>query len=106
MGKVRVACRRINGISIRLTKLGWDDGTGDNVKPRVPDGLPVILAGPSSRLSGVNGTNRLDLDPGITEVDAGWIEQWLDQNKLNPFVVSGMIYVAGPVEEPAKAIPL
>ena len=106
MSKVRVACRIPNGISIRLYKTGWDDGTGDGVKPTVPDGPFVRLAGPSSRLTGAGATNRLDLEPSITEVDADWMNKWIEQNRgKNPFLDTGLIYIVGPVDEPSAGKP-
>lgn len=87
---VTVACRVMNGLSVRLHKRGEDDGTG--ARPMIADGAPVRLAGPSSIDAGVGSTERLDEVPITTEVDAEWWGKWHEQNKLNPFVSKGLVY--------------
>lgn len=103
--KVKVACRHTNGLTIRLFRKGYDDGTGSGYQPIVADGAPVKLNGPSPLHAGAGATARPDLEPGITEVDRGFMELWLNQNRLNPFVTRGMVYVLGPVEEPGEQQP-
>jgi len=90
---VKVACLIPNGIMIRLSKVGWDDGTRDGVKPMVHDGPGVRLNGPSPLHTGAGNTSPPDLDPGITEVDAEWWGKWLTQNALNPAVEMKQIYL-------------
>lgn len=100
MGKVRVACRQINGVTIALFKPGYDDGTGSGYKPIVRDGDPIVLKGPSALHTGAGNTEGAGLEAGITHVDADFMERWLAQNKdKNPLLNMGMIQVLGPVEE-------
>lgn len=90
---VRVACTVPNGVMIRMTKAGPDDGTGDGQKMMGHEGPGVRLNGPSSLQTGAGATERRDLAPGITEVDAEWMARWLDQNGLNPLVAQGAVRV-------------
>ena len=98
--KVKVACSVPNGLAIRLFKVGYDDGTGDNVKPMIGDGAGVRLNGPSALHTGAGNTSPTDLEPGITEVDAEWWGKWLAQNQQNPFVAERFVYE---FKEEAKA---
>lgn len=97
---VRIACRIPNGVAIRLSKVGWDDGTG--VKPTVHDGPGIRLNGPSPLHTGAGNTSPDDLEPGITDVDAEWWGKWLAQNRLNPAVQLKQIFL---LEEEAKSNP-
>ncbi|MHB8272525.1 hypothetical protein [Bradyrhizobium sp.] len=90
--KVKVACSVPNGLAIRLFKVGYDDGTGDNVRPMIGDGPGIRLNGPSSLHTGAGNTGGIGLEPGITEVDAAWWAAWLAQNQQNPFVGEKMVY--------------
>lgn len=99
MGQVKIACRQIGGVQIRLWKKGWDDGTGDNVRPTVVDGPPVALKGPSARLAGVQSSSPMDLEPEHTLVDADWWARWKDQNEgKNPLLDHGAIWEVGTAE--------
>lgn len=95
---VNIACRVPNGIMIRRSKTGFDDGTGDGVKPIVHDGPGIRLNGPSALHTGAGNTDRQDLAPGITEVDAEWWSAWLAQNQSNALVTMGQVYALD--EEP------
>jgi hypothetical protein len=86
----KVACRIVNGIAIHLGREGFDDGTGDGVKPWVRDGAIVRLKGPSSLMAGA-GTTSPVLEPVINEVDGEWIAKWFAQNAKNPIVTSKMV---------------
>lgn len=88
---VKVACTVPNGITLRLYKSGYDDGTGDGVKPMVYDGDQVRLAGPSSLHTGAHATARGDIEPTLTEVDGEWWAKWIKQNENNPAVTGGHI---------------
>lgn len=90
--KIKVACTVPNGLAIRLFKVGYDDGTGDNVKPMIGDGPGIRLHGPSALHTGVSNTGGIGLEPGITEVDAEWWGLWLKQNEKNPFVGECLVY--------------
>lgn len=106
MGKVKVACRQINGVTIALFKPGYDDGTGSGYRPIVRDGSPVVLKGPSSLHTGAGNTGGAGLEAGITEVDADFMERWIAQNKdKNPLLNFGMIQVLGPADEEPAAPP-
>ncbi len=96
---VKIACLIPNGIYVRLYKSGFDDGTGDGVKPTVHDGPAVRLNGPSPLHTGVGNTDPVDIEPGFTEVDAEWWEKWVEQNAINPAVATKQIFVA-PEDEP------
>lgn len=87
----RVACSVMNGISIRLSKPGYDDGTG--VKPMIHDGPPVVLRGPSSLHAGTANSWGAGSEPVVNEVDADWMGRWLEQNAENPLVADGHIKV-------------
>lgn len=89
---VRIACSVPNGIMIRLSRQGYDDGTGDGVRPMIGDGPPIRLAGPAALHTGVNATSGEGLEPGVTPVDAEWWAKWVDQHKLDPLIVGGYVY--------------
>jgi hypothetical protein len=97
--KVKIACRIPNGIMIALWKPGFDDGTGDGVKPTIRDGAAIRLRGPSGIHTGVNATEGHGLLPGLTEVDEEWWGKWWAANPKNPFVVDKMIYLHDPEQE-------
>lgn len=86
---VTVLCRVPNGIMLRLTKQGFDDGTG--FKPQIWDGAGVRLNGPSALHTGAGAPEGVHLDPVETEVDAEWFGKWLAQNAKNPLVVDGAV---------------
>lgn len=88
---VRVACLVPNGYMIRLSKPGFDDGTGDGARPTVHDGPGVRLNGPSALNTGAGSTESAE--PGVTEVDAGWFDRWLKQHELDPVVTMDQVYV-------------
>jgi hypothetical protein len=90
---VWVGCRIVNGIMIRLSKPGFDDGTGDGMRPMIHDGPGVRLKGPSSLHTGAGATERADLQPEFTEVDAEWFAAWLEQHKLDPLVAMEQVYL-------------
>jgi hypothetical protein len=90
--KVQVACHVPNGIMIALWKQGYDDGTGDNVKPTIRDGVTVRLNGPPAIHTGVNATDGAGLPPGLTEIDAEWWAKWWAANQRNPFVLEKRVY--------------
>lgn len=94
---VSVGCRVPNGIMIRLSKVGPDDGTGDGVKMMGHDGPGVRLSGPSSLHAGAGNTEGRGLEPEFTTVDAEWFAQWLEQHALDPLVTMGQVF-----EEKAK----
>jgi hypothetical protein len=94
MSIVKVACSVVNGVMIRLYKEGYDDGTGDGIKPMVKDGPGVRLRGPSALYAGTANAGGDDLVPEITEVDAEWFAEWMKQNAQNPMVTFGAIRVA------------
>jgi hypothetical protein len=96
MGMVKVACHHIGGLSIRLFRQGWDDGTGSGIKPIVPVGAPVVLSGPPNRRDslGTNSSGRVANSFGITEVDEEFMNEWVAQNSgKNPLLDSGVVYV-------------
>ena len=78
---VKVACTVVNGIMIRRSKPGFDDGTGDGMKPMVHDGPGIRLNGPSALHTGAGNTTREDLDPVITEVDDEWMKPGLSRTR-------------------------
>lgn len=88
---VRVACTITNGIMLQLWQTDYDDGTGDGEKMPRKDGPAIRLNGPSSLHTGAGATHRIDVPPGITEVDAEWWEKWKVQNKSNPYFDVGAI---------------
>lgn len=90
---VKVACTFPNGLMIRKSKPGVDDGTGDGEKMPAHDGPGVRLNGPSALHTGVGATQRDDLPPGITEVDGEWWDAWLAQNPENPLITQKVIYL-------------
>jgi hypothetical protein len=96
---VKVGCRVVNGLMIHRWKVGYDDGTGDGVKPMVHDGPGIRLNGPSSLHAGVGNTEGAGLEPGVTEVDAEWMGAVLEQNKMNPFFVQNQVYVIDEAEK-------
>lgn len=95
--KVRVACLIPNGLMIRL----WhrSERPEDGGSSIVADGPGIRLNGPSSTQTGAYATQRMDLEPGITEIDADWMTAWLEQNKASPFVGDRLIYVVEEVAE-------
>lgn len=95
----KVACSVVNGIAIRLSEPGYDDGTG---KPARASGSYVTIPGPSSLHTGVN--NTASYEPVISEVDADFIERWMEANQKNPMVTSGMLAVLH--EEQTEAVPI
>ena len=97
----KVACTVLNGITICKWKPGYDDGTGDGMKPMVKDGPPLRLNGPGGRLAGAgNSDGGVDLPPVVTEVPDDWgFDRWLEQNKENPFVTEGLIKLVQVEEE-------
>ena len=94
---VKVACHVIGGLLIGLTKPGYDDGTGDNVKTVAHDGPAIRLNGPDGRAGGVNPG---DPPPGITEVDGDWYYRWEKQNEQNPIVTLRQVYALPELSEP------
>lgn len=98
---VKIACHVPNGIYIRRSKPGFDDGTGDGVKSVVHDGPAIRLNGPSALHTGAGNTVREDLPPGITEVNGEWWDAWLDQHKADPLVTMKQVYLL-PSEEGTK----
>ena len=96
---VKVGCRVPNGVMIRLSKPGFDDGTGSGVREMVHDGPGVRLNGPSSIDTGAGNTDRRDLPPGETEVDAEWWRKWAEQHRLNPLLTSGNVFLLAEDEE-------
>jgi hypothetical protein len=93
---VQVACHVPNGIMIALWKPGYDDGTGDNVKPTIRDGAAIRLNGPSGLHTGINATDGLGLRAGLTYVDDEWWSKWLAANQQNPFVMQKQVYLFEP----------
>lgn len=98
--KVKIACRVVNGMQLHVFKRGPDDGTG--FRPMVKDGPMVRLAGPSAHEAGVGSTELLDADPCITEVPKAWADAWFEQNRENPFVAQGLIYMLPEDPEPSR----
>jgi hypothetical protein len=88
---VRVACLVPNGLLIRRFKPGPEDGGG----ALVAVGPGIRLNGPSSLHTGVGSTERKELDPGITEVDAEWMDAFLAQNPAdkNQMIADRLVYV-------------
>lgn len=94
MGMVKVACRQVGGISLRLYRRGWDDGTG--VTLNVPVGDAVVLNGPphQGHSLGIGLSDSNELGVGYTMVDEAWMSEWMEQNKgKNPFVDMGLIEI-------------
>lgn len=89
---VRVACLIPNGLMIRLTETGPDDGTGSGAHI-MGQSAGVRLNGPSSRRMGASATARQDLEPGVTEVEKAFMEKWLDQHKLDPAVTMRQVWI-------------
>jgi hypothetical protein len=87
---VQVGCRVLNGVVIRRTKQGFDDGTG--FKPIVHDGPGVRLNGPPGANAGVGNSDGLGSEPGITDVDAEWFAAWFEQHKASPMVTEGHVF--------------
>ena len=59
------------------------------------DGPVLNLIGPqlSRNAMGTNDPFGENAPFGITEVDADWrFDTWMEQNKMNPLVVRGLIY--------------
>lgn len=93
MGTVTVGCKVLNGVMIRLSKRGYDDGTGDGERPFVHDGPGIRLNGPSALGAGTGDASGQGLEPGLTDVNAEWMASWLDQHKLDPLVTGGHVFV-------------
>jgi hypothetical protein len=93
---VQVACHIPNGIMIALWKPGFDDGTGDGVKPTIRDGAAIRLRGPSGLHTGVNATEGTHLEPGLTDIDSEWWDKWWAANQQNPFVMQKQVYLHEP----------
>jgi len=91
---VTIACRVPNGIMIRRSKKGADDGTGDGVQMMAHDGPGIRLNGPSALHTGAGATSRGDLPPGLTEVESEWWDAWLAQNQQNPLITMEQVYLA------------
>jgi hypothetical protein len=87
---VMVACSVVNGLTLRLFKHGRDDIGSPIISV---DGPKVILNGVSALYTGAGNTEGAGQAPGITEVDAGFMDAWVDQNRLNPLVDMGMVKV-------------
>jgi hypothetical protein len=102
---VKVKCSVPNGMLIRISKPGYDDGTGDNVKTTVWDGPGVRLNGPSSLHAGAGNSDGAGQEPGETEVDAEWFDRWLEQNKINPLVADGHVQKVEEKENPTQQRP-
>lgn len=92
MGTVKIGCRMINGVALRLFKKGFDDGTGDGVQPTVSDGPLVRLRGPHPVHAGAGDTSALHCEPVINEVDAEFWAKWAEQNAANPIFAQGYVY--------------
>jgi hypothetical protein len=105
MKLVKVACHVPNGIMIRRYKAGFDDGTGDNVKPMVHEGAAVRLNGTGALQTGAGSTHRDDIPPGITEIDAEWWAAWLGENAGNPLVTGKYIFAIKEDDEEPTANP-
>lgn len=88
---VKIACHVVNGIMIRLSQEGFDDGTGN--KPMVHDGPGVRLNGPSALHTGAGNTAPPDLPPVVTEVDDEWWAAWLKQNAQSPLVTMKQVHL-------------
>lgn len=97
---VKVACMVPNGVMIRLSKPGYDDGTGDGAKMPGWDGPGIRLNGPAAVDSGVGNTDCKGLEPGVTEIESGWWSSWLEQHKLDPLVTMEQVYLLK--EEPKE----
>lgn len=89
---VRVACLIPNGLMIRVTVAGPDDGTGDGQK-MMGHGGGYRLNGPSSRQMGVGATARQDVAPGVTDVPADYMSLWFKQNELNEIVRQRQVWI-------------
>lgn len=98
---VKVACSVVNGIAIRLSEPGYDDGTG---KPARAAGGYVTIPGPSSLNTGVNNTTSYD--PVISDIDADFIERWMEANQKNPMVTGGMLVVLHEEQNEAEPAPV
>lgn len=96
---VQIACHVPNGIYIRRSKAGFDDGTGDGQKSVAHDGPAIRLNGPSSLHTGAGNTMGEDLPPGLTEIDPEWWDAWLAQNAKNPLVTQKQVYLYEPPPE-------
>lgn len=92
MNTVRVACLIPNGLLIRITQQGPDDGTGSGAH-MVGQSAGVRLNGPSSHRMGAGATGRQDLEPGVKEVEKRFMETWLDQHKLDPTVTMRQVWI-------------
>lgn len=100
---VRVGCSVLNGVMIQLHKPGYDDGTGDGVRPFVKDGPGIRLNGPPAILAGAGNSDGQGQKPGETEVDAEWMGKWLEQHVLDPLVVGKYVFIIES-EEPAPEV--
>lgn len=88
---VRVACMIPNGLMIRATIERPDDVTGKPIP--VASGPGVRLNGPDTRQMGAGATNRQDVEPGVTEVDAEFMAAWMRANAQNPVVAGRQVWI-------------
>ncbi len=102
---VKVTCDVVNGVMIRISKPGYDDGTFDGAKMAAWDGPGIRLNGPSALRAGAGNSDGLNQRPGETEVDAEWFDRWLAQNELNPLVAGGHVRKAEEKENPTQQRP-
>jgi hypothetical protein len=88
---IKIFCRIANGVALRLTKKGYDDGTGHC--PQIQDGDAVTLRGPSALHAGVNDHGAHNQSPAVeNEIDAEFWTKWSEQNARNPFLMQKMIF--------------
>jgi hypothetical protein len=98
---VKVFCRVANGVELRLTKDGYDDGTGFHHK--IQYGEPVVLGGPSALHAGVNDhALHSPTAAAENEVDANFWAEWAKQNERNPLLAQGMIFSPDETKGDAK----
>lgn len=92
---VTIACRVPNGVELRHTELGFDDGTGTGAKMPGPV-RTIFLLGPGSLASGTNDpTGRFGEAPVFLNegIDAALADDWFKANALNPLVTSGHVAI-------------
>lgn len=91
---VKVACSIVNGLKLRVSRPGYDEGTGSGMKMPAFDAQQVTLKGPSPIDAGVGSPSSSKTGGvGITEVDAEFFARWLEQNERNPIVQQGCVRV-------------
>lgn len=97
---VQVFCCIPNGIELQLMRQGFDDGTG--MRPQRRHGAPVRVGGPSGRMQGVGALSRSPeaSQAAVTDVDAEFWAEWLEQNGRNPVVEQGWIGEVRPTSDP------